>query len=974
MGTITLKNFRTTADVKINTGLKDGGVPIDWATLTDIKAWIWSDAQKTIAGRCDVSINQEDSTKLICEYASTKPQYPGVNRLIIQATYLGATKTYDKPAFNFVRWTGDQGETELTIDDPEVDVEIEVTDVSSSILDKILAACVKATAEAREVVDVHRGPAAGFGEVDAEADNNVGDPEVEIVTSGDDAAKNFHFKFKRIKGVPGDVGPVPNFRIGDVVTVGADEPAEASIAGTPESPVLNLKVPRGVQGNPGSSVAYPFTLANNRTTNDADKGLTAAEGYRIGIDITGLGNRMSIRAASVDDADYVIRAATSSSSLEDNPSGTRLRCIFQVKAGDLIRISSNYKSGFSCGIWNSPENAVYAGSTGNLQSLVSGYVTEPVAATALYDGYLGVSFSNNNNAISSDMMDVMTSSLRIFVGGDAAKGTEDVRNDMVRMSQFDMAEAPHTEEGGMVYPTGARASHTAWTRYIFKNLGFKRIVARLYTSTSYLAVAFYNSDEWGQASFIGGVVGLDYTQNYDVDVPEGCKTIVVCNRTEDLASPTITLYQDNLKEETIDVYSKVKGVEGGVSDIKALIKALLKDFTIEGKGNTASTVDLFSFVPGKRYRLSIDNPSWAIDGVTIGGSYNCIYIAAYDSTNTRIGNADLYGCRISSYPCPQDIDFTVPAGTKYVRFGIRANEGAVVHFSVTDVTLVSDLVSHVPIGTIEGYGKINLTSKFKEETRQRYINQTLFDTDMYSVGVQSLAIYNDAYAIYGICATDRSNSEIQKCGIVIDDIANRSVLGQFEIETDNTKAHGNNLNLGDKYADDDLLPLVYLSMTYNSKECLVLRIANDFSGYTEIQKITYEGTAHFVEASSYDWIIDGGYIWAYGAYDNNSIEFVKFLKRPTSAQTIGFDDNDVLESFVVNDLKIRQGAFILGGKAYMGLGYSTGAEYIKVVNLTTRGIEAVIPVNYEPEGITIYTGKVCACSSSYHLKTYSDAF
>lgn len=51
MGAITLPNFRTTADVTMNTRLKDGGVSIDWAGLTDIKAWLYSDVQKAIAGR-----------------------------------------------------------------------------------------------------------------------------------------------------------------------------------------------------------------------------------------------------------------------------------------------------------------------------------------------------------------------------------------------------------------------------------------------------------------------------------------------------------------------------------------------------------------------------------------------------------------------------------------------------------------------------------------------------------------------------------------------------------------------------------------------------------------------------------------------------------------------------------------------------------------------------------------------------------
>lgn len=45
---------------------------------------------------------------------------------------------------------------------------------------------------------------------------------------------------------------------------------------------------QGIQGNTGSNVAYPFELVNNRTTNDPEKALSAAEGYRIGEDITQL--------------------------------------------------------------------------------------------------------------------------------------------------------------------------------------------------------------------------------------------------------------------------------------------------------------------------------------------------------------------------------------------------------------------------------------------------------------------------------------------------------------------------------------------------------------------------------------------------------------------------------------------------------------------------------------------------------------
>jgi len=153
MSTITLPNFRTSADVTMRTRLSDGGVHIAWSDLTDIKAWLYSDAQKAIAGRCDVSISETDDTRLVCTYAASKPQYLGVNRLIVQAKYDGRTKTYDKPVFSFVRWTDDQEGEPVTIDDPDIDVEIEVEDVSSSILDEVIRAAIAAAERAEAAAE-----------------------------------------------------------------------------------------------------------------------------------------------------------------------------------------------------------------------------------------------------------------------------------------------------------------------------------------------------------------------------------------------------------------------------------------------------------------------------------------------------------------------------------------------------------------------------------------------------------------------------------------------------------------------------------------------------------------------------------------------------------------------------------------------------------------------------------------------------
>lgn len=232
--TITLENVRTASDVTMPTRLKDGGVAIDWTTLTDIKAWLYSDAQRAMAGRCALSIDESAPDVLVCEYSALKPQYPGVNRLIVQAKYMGRVKTYDKPVLNFVPRTAQVAGEQIVLEDPIVNVEIEVEDVTSSILDSILAACVKATEEAREVVDASRGPR-GFSAYEVAVQNGfVGTEEEWLLSLQGKSAYEIAVELgyegteeqwiASLKGEDGEPGTTPhigqngNWFIGDVDT------------------------------------------------------------------------------------------------------------------------------------------------------------------------------------------------------------------------------------------------------------------------------------------------------------------------------------------------------------------------------------------------------------------------------------------------------------------------------------------------------------------------------------------------------------------------------------------------------------------------------------------------------------------------------------------------------------------------------------------------------------------------------------
>lgn len=350
MSTITLPNIRVSSDLTIRLKLKDGGVAIDWSTLQNIRVSLYADDQRSMASRCSVSIDEEDSTVLVCQYAANKMQYLGVNRVIVQCKYMGEVKTYDKPAFNFVRWTSDQEGEQITIDDPDVDVEISVEDVSSSILQEAVDAAFDAAdrandaaAAAEHMVDIHTGPegksayevaveegytgteeewlASLKGPVGETPDISIG--TVTTVEPGTPAAASMtgtpEAPVLNLSIPKGLVGATPNFTVGTVATGAPGSSVIVTITGTPEAPVLNLTIPQGMQGNTGSSVDYPYELVNNLTTNDATKGLSAAQGVV-------LDGKVSQLEAKVNELDEVLNggSATQTITASDTRTGYRM--------------------------------------------------------------------------------------------------------------------------------------------------------------------------------------------------------------------------------------------------------------------------------------------------------------------------------------------------------------------------------------------------------------------------------------------------------------------------------------------------------------------------------------------------------------------------------------------------------------------------------------------------------------------------
>ena len=146
--TITLRKVRQGSDIRLRAKLTDNGVAVDWSGLENIKALIFSDEQRAVAGPCSVSIDPEDTTLLICEFGADQPQYEGINSLVVRCEYHGRKKTYDRKAFVIVPRDEDLEGEDVVLVDPVLDVELSVEEVSTSLLDNAIDAAFAAAEEA----------------------------------------------------------------------------------------------------------------------------------------------------------------------------------------------------------------------------------------------------------------------------------------------------------------------------------------------------------------------------------------------------------------------------------------------------------------------------------------------------------------------------------------------------------------------------------------------------------------------------------------------------------------------------------------------------------------------------------------------------------------------------------------------------------------------------------------------------------
>lgn len=236
---------------------------------------------------------------------------------------------------------------------------------------------------------------------------------------------------------------------------------------------------------------------------------------------------------------------------------------------------------------------------------------------------------------------------------------------------------------------------------------------------------------------------------------------------------------------------------------------------------------------------------------------------------------------------------------------------------------------------------------------------------------QACAVYGDYFVrthLYG--------------GISIWKVSDGSYVSDFMLplsQADSDACHAANCSFGVEFpSGNNQFPAFYLSETTGQKRCFVFSLTT--SGATLLQTLKFDGT--WGVGNDYrDFIVDrdNGNMWIVGYYDYSNYErdygIIKRVPLPSiSSGNVVFNDEDVVESFTIDEIKIIQGCCIKNNHLFVGEGYSPRPVGIHNIDLISHKRVGWVDMSFlanEMEGIAVYNeGLLCDITNVYNLKFY----
>lgn len=229
---------------------------------------------------------------------------------------------------------------------------------------------------------------------------------------------------------------------------------------------------------------------------------------------------------------------------------------------------------------------------------------------------------------------------------------------------------------------------------------------------------------------------------------------------------------------------------------------------------------------------------------------------------------------------------------------------------------------------------------------------------------QGMAVYGDV-AILG--SSTQSGTNVKAEAFKISD--NSKLASMLLPRGGYSDIHSNVMCFG-KQIGSGTLPYLYVSQWDNQKGCFVYDIASNYAATLQQTILPTNVSASLIGGGTIDWVVDTdnnrllsiGYVDT-TSYDtpNNGMRVCVFKLPTLSESTVTLADTDVMDSFYIDELYVRQDCCYNNGNIYMlcGAGTNPTSEWnkIAVINIASRSVASVIDLKWlptEPEGLDVY--------------------
>lgn len=844
--------------------------------------------------------------------------------------------------------------------------------------------------------DGQDGDPAGFGTIGADITGGVGTPGVTVESSGPDTAKNLAFHFTNLKGETGVTSVVAT-----VDNTSGTPACTVSLVG--QQLTLAFSGLKGAQGDTGSSVDYPFTIVNNLTTDDATQALSAAQGVVLQWEITQLEHelnekadqaevsRLQQKATELDgnsnniiadinggqkvlytfDAD--VHQVNTSSTVETS-SGTRLRLVYKVNKGDAIAIIATVGKGAAAAVYDSLDNAVYAGNTGKLQEISATYASSiNVSITA--NGYLCVSLcKSDSTSINATQKAQLLAGTTITLTKQKQSGVLDWIGRTIKATE--VSSDPDYSSYSVVSDrrisdSGNWASQGLALLLPIDGISRLRIVPNVAQSGVYKYAFLKTIGSYvtgTSADFCSGETIHKVARTKETiltSFPSDCKYIyvsIVHLTDEGTAVDKVELNFQSEFEELSDKVSKnatdIKEVNGGTLTSTEIIANTSGDYDV----NTACRITDSGLWTGTGTAFFLPvTPDLHRIIIYPRGTY--AYKYAFLKSKTFASGTSPDYCtgetvhKISGKATTQITD--IPADCQYIYFSLiqLPAEGTVIDkISINNVSDAMNMLSE----EMENPGK-NTVAYFGER-----INLLGYKVNNYggAVIIDALVIdgstyYGQGADVYGDLAFRLHNQGI--CEVFnIADYNAITKISQFELGSKGTANHANCCAFGKELSETGF-PYLYVAGGYYGR-CYVEKVSEN--GAELVQTITISDIEGNIT------IGNDGKLWLfYGENLGTTMHFYKFNLPDVEEGDVTLSLSDAIDSWVDTDCANFLAYYYQGGKIYNGKIYilfgTSGIEnkrYLVVWDTDTHQRTTVVPltatITKEPEDCAIREGKM----------------